>query len=381
MQGLEEGDEETLQPEKSRRGRWIALAAIAVVVLLIGTGLATNWFGFASGPIQLNGAGSSFAFPLMSAWSTQYKSSTNVQINYQPTGSGAGITAIIAKNLDFGATDAPLDATQHSQNPGILTIPESLGAVTVAYNLPGMPAHLNLTGPIIANIFLGVIRTWNDVNITSINPGVNLPATSVFVEYRSDSSGTTFVFTDYLSKVSPQFASQVGKGKQVNWPIGSGAAQNAGVASAVKGQVGAIGYVELAYVVQNAMSYAKIKNAAGSFILPDLNSTAAAAASAATSLPAGNGDWSSVSITNATGANSYPISTFTYVLVYQELNVYQGGMTRLKAQALVLFLWWAVHTGQTIASSLTYAPLPAAVVTQDETTIRMITFNGQVLST
>jgi len=373
-------NEGTIQPQKSRRGLWIVLSVVAVVVIILLAGALTNWFGLGgTQPIQLNGAGSSFAFPLMSAWSTQYKTLTGVQINYQVTGSGAGISAIVAKNLDFGGTDAPLNATQHSQNPTLLTIPESLGAVTVAYNLPGVAAHVNLTGPIIANIYLGLITRWADANITAINPGVTFPSTSIFVEYRSDSSGTTFVFTDYLSKVSAQFATQVGKGKLVAWPVGSGSPQNQGVANAVKGQTGAIGYVELAYVVQNSMSYAKVKNAAGNYILPDLNSTAAAAESAAGSLPAGNGDWSRVSITNATGATSYPISTFTYILVYQELNVYPSGMTQAKAQALVAFLRWAISTGQTTATSLTYAPLPAAVVTQDGTTIDSITFNGQHL--
>ena len=370
----------SIQPQKSRRGLWIVLSVVAVVVIILIAGALTNWFGLAgTPPIQLNGAGSSFAFPLMSAWSTEYKTATGVQINYQGTGSGAGISAIIAKNLDFGATDAPLNATQHSQNPTLLTIPESLGAVTVAYNLPTVPAHVNLTGPIIANIYLGLITRWDDANIRGINPGVTFPSTSIFVEYRSDSSGTTFVFTDYLSKVNSQFATQVGKGKLVAWPVGSGSPQNQGVANAVKGQIGAIGYVELAYVVQNSMSYAKVQNAEGNYILPDLNSTAAAASSAAGSLPAGNSDWSHVSITNATGAGSYPISTFTYILVYQELDVYPNGMTQEKAQALVAFLRWAISTGQTTATSLTYAPLPSAVVTQDGATIDMITFNGQHL--
>src|SRR5207245_11288156 len=239
--------EPTLQPPRSRRGLWIVIGVIAVVVIIVVSGAMTNWFGLGGpSPIQLNGAGSSFAFPLMSAWSTQYKALTGVQINYQATGSGAGINAVIAKNLDFGGTDAPLNNRQHTQNPTLLTIPESLGAVTVAYNLPGLPAHINLTGPIVANIYLGVTTKWNDANITTMHPGITFPSTSIFVQYRSDSSGTTFVFTDYLSKASVQFAAQVGKGKLVAWPVGSGAPQNQGVANAVKGQAGAIGYVELA---------------------------------------------------------------------------------------------------------------------------------------
>src|SRR3989442_1902967 len=327
-------NEPTLQPQRSRRGLWIVIGVIAVVVILVVAGALTNWFGLGGpSPIQLNGAGSSFAFPVMSAWSTQYKALTDVQINYQATGSGAGINAVIAKNLDFGGTDAPLNGTQHTQTLTLLTIPESLGAVTVAYNLPGLPAHINLTGPIVANIYLGVITKWDDAGISAINPGIAFPSTSIFVQYRSDSSGTTFVFTDYLSNASAQFSSQVGKGKLVAWPVGSGAPQNQGVANAVKGQAGAIGYVELAYVVQNSMSYAKIKNAAGSYILPDLNSTAAAAASAAGSLPAGNGDWSQVSITNATGSSSYPIATFTHLFGDQELNIYPSGRVPTNVKA------------------------------------------------
>ncbi len=377
-------NEGTIQPQTSRRSLWIVIGILVVVVAVLIAGAVTGWFGLLGGTptVQLNGAGSTFAFPLMSAWSTQYKAlHPDVQVNYQGTGSGAGINAIINKNLDFGATDAPLNATQHTQNPSLLTIPESLGAVTVAYNVPGAPAHINLTGPIVADIYLGRITKWSDGNISAINPGFVFPSTAIIVEYRSDSSGTTFVFTDYLSKVSSQFASQVGKGKLVNWPTGSGAPGNAGVAAAVQNQAGAIGYVELAYVLQTNMKFAKVENAAGNYILPNLNSTAAAAANAAGSLPAGNGDWSRVSITNATGATSYPIATFTYVLVYQELNIYPSGMTQSKAQALVAFLWWAVHSGQTTATSLSYAPLPASVVTLDETTIHTITFNGVPLST
>ncbi len=376
-------NEPTIQPPKSRRGLWVVLGIVVVVVVILAAGFATSWFGLLGpAPTQLNGAGSSFVFPLMSAWSNEYKNLTGVQINYVGSGSGAGITAVIQKNVDFGATDAPLNSTAHSQNPTLLTIPESLGAVTVSYNLPGAPAHLNLTGPIIANIYLGKITTWNDANITAINPGFT-STSAISVDYRSDSSGTTFVFTDYLSKVSSQWASQVGKGKTVNWPVGSGHPQNAGVALAVKQTVGAIGYVELAYALQNNFQYAAVLNAAGSYILPSLASTAAAAASAAASLPAGNGDWSHVSITNANGTDSYPISTFTYILVYQELNIYPSGMTQAKAQGLVAFLWWAVHSGQTQAASLSYAPLSSAtaVVTLDEATIHTITFNGVALST
>lgn len=383
--------EESIHPSKSRRGLWAAIAVIAVVVIIVAAGLMTNWFGLSSSgttpqTITLNGGGSTFALPIISAWSTQYKALTGVQINYQGTGSGAGISAIIAKSLDFGATDAPLNATQHSQNPALLTIPESLGAVTIAYNVPGIPTHINMTGTIIADIYLRVITNWDDANISAINPGVTFPNLAIIPVHRSDGSGTTFCFTNYLTVVNTQWASQIGTAKSVSWPSGEiGAQGNPGVAAVVQGQHGAIGYVELAYSLQNNLAFAKVRNAAGSYILPTLNSTAAAAAAVASTpgaLPAGDGDWSHVTIVNATGANSYPISTFTYLLVYKELNVYPGGvMTQARAQALVSFIWWAVHDGQTTSATLQYVPLPSTIVAGVVTTIQSITFNGQALST
>ncbi len=380
---------ESLQPRSSHRGLYIAIAAVVVVVVILAAGLATSWFGLTSssgGPTQtitLNGQGSTFALPVISAWSTQYKTLTGVQINYQGTGSGAGINNIIAKSDDFGATDAPLNATQHSQNPSLLTIPESLGAVTMAYNVPGVPAHINMTGTIIAGMYLRTITNWNDPSIAAINPGVTFPNLAIIPAHRSDASGTTYCFTNYLSVVNSTWASQIGTAKSVSWPTGEiGAQGNPGVAAVVQGTKGAIGYVELAYSLQNSLAYAKVENAAGSYILPTLNSTAAAAAGAAGSLPAGNADWSHVSIVNAAGADSYPIATFTYLLVYQELNVFPNGvMTQARAQALVSFLVWAIHDGQATAGTLQYVPLPASVVTGDMTTIQSMTFNGQALST
>ena len=376
----------SLQPPSSRRGLWIGIAVLVIVVVILAAGFMTSWFGLVGSSTQtitLNGQGSTFALPVISAWSTQYQALTGVQINYQGTGSGAGINNIIAKSDDFGATDAPLNATQHQQNPDLLTIPESLGAVTVAYNVPGIPIHINLTGPIVANIYLRQITNWNDANISSINPRVTFPNLAIVPVHRSDASGTTYCFTDYLSRVSSQWASQIGTAKSVSWPSGEiGGQGNPGVAQAVIQQSGAIGYVELAYSLQNNIAYAKVRNAAGNYILPTLNSTAAAAANAAGALPAGNGDWSHVSIVNASGADSYPIATFTYLLVYKELNVFPGGvMTHARAAALVKFLWWAVHDGQSTAGTLQYVPLPASVVSGDVTSIQSITFNGQSLPT
>ncbi len=379
---------ESLQPRKSRRGLWIAIAVVVVVVVILAAGFTTSWFGLVSSgtnaqTITLNGQGSTFALPVISAWSTQYKTLAGVQVNYQGTGSGAGINNIIAKNDDFGATDAPLNTTQHTQNPSLLTIPESLGAVTMAYNVPGVAAHLNMTASVIAGIYLRLITNWNDANISAVNPGVTFPNLAILPVHRSDASGTTYCFTNYLSVVNATWASQIGTAKSVSWPSGEiGAQGNPGVAAVVQGQKGAIGYVELAYSLQNSLAYAKVQNAAGNYILPTLNSTAAAAASAAGNLPAGNADWSHVSIVNAAGADSYPIATFTYLLVYKELNVFPSGvMTQARAQALVSFLWWAIHDGQSTAGTLQYVPLPSSVVAGDVTTIQSMTFNGQALST
>ncbi len=375
----------SLQPQSSRRRVWIAVAAVVVVIALLAAGFMTNWYGLAgsSTTITLNGAGSTFALPILSAWSSQYKTLTGVQVNYAGTGSGAGISSIIAKSLDFGATDAPLNATQHTQNPGLLTIPESLGAVTIAYNVPGVPSHINMTATVIAGIYLRQITNWNDPAISAVNPGVIFPDLAILPVHRSDASGTTFCFTNYLSVVNATWTSQIGTAKSVSWPSGEiGAQGNPGVASVVLGQKGAVGYVELAYSLQNSLAYARVENQAHNYILPSLNSTKAAAENASSALPAGNGDWSHVSIVNAPGANSYPIATFTYLLVYKELNVFPSGvMTQARAQALASFLWWAIHNGQGTASTLSYVPLPSNVVSIDVTTIQSITFGGQALST
>ncbi len=374
---------ETVRPARRRTGLWAGAVVIVVVVLAtLGYGASAGWFGASSpGPtVTLQGAGSTFVFPLMSVWATQYKSTTGVQVNYQGIGSGGGISGITNKNLDFGATDAPLNASQHASFPNLLTIPESIGAVTFAYNLPNVPAHINITGPIIAEIYLGLMTRWNHASLQAINPRVSLPDAAILVVHRAESSGTTYTWTDYLSKVSPQWAAGPGKGKSVNWPTGIGAQGNPGVAAVVQGQKYACGYVELAFALQNSMQYAKVLNQEGAYVLPTLNSTAAAASSLVGSLPAGSGDWSGVSITNAPGSDSYPISTFTYLLVYRELNVdLPGQMTQARAQTLANFVWWVVHDGQSAAAGLSYVPLPPEVRTLNEATIHSITYNGAVL--
>ncbi len=385
--------EELIQHPKSRRGLVIGVVAVVVVVALVGGGLATTWFGLVSSGTQavtLLGAGSTFAYPIITLWAAQYKNATGTQVNYNGIGSGGGISGIEGKSLDFAGTDAPLNSTAHGQYPTLITIPESLGAVTVAYNLPSsVPMHVNLTGPIVAQIFMGNITNWNDPAIASINPGVTFPNATIIPVHRSDSSGTTYAFSDYLSHVSPTFKAIYGTSKTIKWPTfelaGNG---NQGVASTVNQKTYSVGYVELAYALQTNMAYAKVLNHDGNnYVLPTLATTQADAGNASGSLPtSGSADWSHVTIVNAPGANSYPICTFTYLLVYQELNVYPSGqgsgqMNQAKAQALVAFIWWAIHSGQTYASQLSYVPLPGSVVTLDVTTINTITFNGQVLHT
>jgi phosphate ABC transporter phosphate-binding protein len=303
----------------------------------------------------------------------------NVQINYQPIGSGGGIKALQDKTADFAGSDAPLTASEVEKAPNTLHIPETIGAVTVAYKLPGIATGLKLTGTVVADIFAGTITTWNDPAIQNLNPDVTLPAQSILVIHRSDGSGTTFIFTGYLSEVSTSWKNLIGQGKTVAWPVGIGANGNSGVASVVQGQNYAVGYVELAYAIQNNMTVAAIQNPAGNYALPSLASTTQAALSAG-SLPAGDQSWTQVEILNAAGDQAYPMVSFSYVLVYKELNVIDG-MTQDKATALVQFLWYVVHDGQQLAEDLEYAALPSNVVQLNEATIQSITFNGQALPT
>jgi len=379
-------DAEEMAARRPRRGGkvlWIALGAIVIAGVIIGAGVLLGWIGGSSG-VSLVGGGATFPYPLIAKWSSVYVNltcpTTCVRVNYQAIGSGGGVSQIIAKTLDFAGTDAPLNATERSMAPGILHIPETIGAVTAAYNLPGIPSGLNLTGQILADIYLGTITMWNNASIAALNPGLSLPNTAISVIHRSDGSGTTFVWTSYLHLASTTWPSSL-VGKNPTWPTGIGKPGNNGVAGYVKQNPNTIGYAELAYTVQNSMTVAKVQNPAGNLILPTLNSTKAAAEGAAPVLPAPDGDWSGVSILNAAGANSYPISTLTYLLAYKELNLLGSSMTRPKAQALVDFLWWVVHDGQNYSAALVYVPLPPAVVTLDVTGIRMITYSGQTLHT
>ena len=304
----------------------------------------------------LTAAGATFPYPLYSKWFDSYAARSGVRINYQPIGSGGGIRQLSEQTVDFGASDAPMtnDELAKAKGGAILHFPMTLGAVVLTYNLPQVKRPLRLTGDVVADIYLGRITRWNDARIAALNAGVALPATDILVVHRSDGSGTSFIFTDYLSAVSPSWSSGPGKGKEVQWPAGIGAKGNEGVAGQVSQMEGAIGYVELAYANQNKLAVAQLKNAAGSWVAPTTQSVTEAAAGVATTLPA-NTDYR-ISIVNAPGKNAYPISSFTWILVYQNMT------DAAKAKKLNDFLRWAIHDGQKLAPALDYAPLPQNIV-------------------
>jgi phosphate ABC transporter phosphate-binding protein len=360
----------------------IALAILVIVIVIASVAA----YVYLSAPpaleaAVLHGAGATFPAPFINATIAYYTANvqTNVQIDYPGGGSGAGIKALTDKTVDFAGSDAPLTASQREAAPNALHIPETIGAITVAYNLPGVATGLKLTGPIVADIYLGTITKWNDPAIQDLNSGITLPDQNIVTVHRSDSSGTTNWFTKYLSSVSSTWNSQVGSGTSVQWPSGTGASGNPGVAATVQSTQYAVGYIELAYALQNSITVASIQNSAGNWVAPSLASTAAAAGSL-TNLPAGDQDWGSVSLLNTPGEQAYPIVTPTYILVYKELNVVPG-MDQNKATQLVQFLWYIVHDGQSLAADLEYAALPSNVVQVDEASLNSITFNGQTLRT
>ena len=334
--------------------------------------------------VLLSGSGATFPVPLLDAMIEEYPTvKSNVLVSYEGIGSGGGISALQSKTVDFAGSDAPLSAAEREGAPNALHIPETIGAVTVAYNIPDVATGIHLTGQVIADIFQGKITNWNDAAIQDLNPTIMLPDHEIVVAHRSDGSGTTFIFTGYLSAVSNDWANTagLGQGKSVEWPVGLGGNGNSGVAGIVQGTEYSIGYVELAYALDNNMPVAAIKNPAGNYVSPSLESTTEAVSSKASQgLPAGDASWSDVNVLNAPGEQAYPIVSFTYLLVYKELNVISG-MTEAKATGLVQFLWWVVHDGQSLGPDLEYAPLPANVVQIDEASIQSITFDGQQLPT
>jgi len=322
--------------------------------LLAVAGAATVVAGLAAQNLQINGAGATFPAPIYTKWFSEYnKLHPNVEINYQPLGSGAGIRQITNQTVFFGATDGPMTDEQLKAAPDhIFHFPTVLGAVVPIYNIPGTKAELKFTGPLLANIYLGKITKWNDPAITKLNPGVTLPGTDINVVHRSDASGTTFIFTDYLSKVSPEWKSKVGVNTSVNWPTGVGGKGSEGVTGVVAQSPGSISYVELVYALQNKISYGPVQNAAGEFLKGSVQSVTAAAAAAAPTMPA---DFR-VSITNAPGKGAYPISSFTWLLLYENPK------NKAQAKAMNDFVKWAITDGQKYATDLGYATLPANVV-------------------
>jgi phosphate transport system substrate-binding protein len=317
----------------------------------------------------LLGAGSTFIYPLFSKEFAVYDSINNLKVNYQSIGSGGGIQQLIAKTVDFGDSDAPLNDEQTTKmGAPALHIPMCSGAVVLSYNLPDLKDTLKLTPAIISDLFLGKITKWNDKEIAAANPGVKLPDVAVAIAHRTDGSGTTNIFTTYLTQVSPEWTTKVGKGSSVNWPVGLGGKGNPGVAGLIQQTPGAIGYIELAYAVNNKMAYAKVQNKSGNFITPTVASTSAAGN---IQLPAD----SKVSISNTDAPDGYPLASFTWALIYKEQNY--NGRSLDRATKLLKLLWWTTHDGQQYATALNYAPLPPAAVTVAETILKSATYDGK----
>jgi len=342
---------------KSINNLKLAVAALAAVCLAIPASAQ-----------DLKGAGSSFVNPLFQKMFSQY---TAAKVDYQSIGSGAGIAQLTAKTVDFGDSDAPLNDEQTTKIGGptaVLHIPMTSGAVVVTYNIPGVTAALKLTGKDLADIYLGKVTKWNSPEITATNKGVNLPDLPIVVIHRSDGSGTSFIFTDYLTKVNPDWASKVGKASTPNWPAGLGGKGSEGVAGLVKTTPGAIGYVELAYAIQNKMPFADMQNKSGKFVKATIAATTLASN---VSIPADT----KVSITNTDNAAGYPIASFTWALIYKEQNY--DKRSKEKATMLVKLLWWNIHEGQKFCEALNYAPLSKSAVKAAEAVLKSATFDGK----
>ena len=338
--------------------RILRLAALAVAALSLAATPAS------AQKVQINGAGATFPYPIYSKWFSEYnKLHPDVEINYQSIGSGGGIRQVTNQTVFFGATDGPMTDEQQQAAAGkILHFPSVLGGDVPVYNIPGVDAELKFTGPVLADIFLGNITKWNDAAVARLNPGVKLPGTDITVCHRSDGSGTTYIWVDFLSKVSPEWKKKVGVATSVNWPVGIGGKGNEGVAGLVKQTPGSIGYVELIYALQNKIDYGSVQNMAGEFVRATTESVSAAAAAAATQMPP---DFR-VSITNAPGKGVYPISSFTWLLFYESPKDKQ------RARIMVDFMKWALAEGQRFAPELGYAPLPKEVVALETNALKKI---------
>ena len=322
----------------------------------------------AEGTISINGAGATFPYPMYSKWFDEYhKKNPNLQINYQSIGSGGGIKQVTEGTVDFGASDGPMNdeqlkAFQDKHGFGILHFPTVLGAAVPTYNIPGVDAELNFTPETLAGIFLGKITKWNDPALTAANKGVNLPGNDIVVIHRSDGSGTTYIWTDYLSKVSDEWKNKIGKGNSVNWPVGLGGKGNEGVAGLIQQTPNSLGYIELIYAIQNKIAYGRVKNSSGAFVKADLASVSAAAAAASKAMP----DDFRVSITNPEGKGAYPIASFTWLLIPSKIA------DAAKRDAIKGFLTWMMTDGQSFCEPLAYAKLPKEVITKEMKAVAQI---------
>jgi phosphate transport system substrate-binding protein len=349
-------------------GALFAIVSVSMVSCGSGSGSGSDSTSKGSDD-ALIGAGSSFDNPLFSKVFSEYNKLNGLKVNYQSVGSGAGISQLTNKTVDFGASDAPMNGKQDSAvSAPVLHIPVTAGAVVLSYNLPEVKDTLLLSPAILADIFLGNITKWNDPKIVAINKSAKLPATSIVIAHRSDGSGTSNIFTTYLSKVSDQWSTKVGKGSSVNWPVGLGGKGNEGVAGLIKQTPGAIGYIELAYAIQNNMAYAKVQNKAGNFITPSIASVTAAAN---IQIPAD----SKVSLTNTDAADGYPISGLSWVLIYKEQKYNDRSADR--AGKLLKLISWTIHDGQQFSGALNYAPLSPAAVSVGDSILKSATYDGK----
>ncbi len=341
-----------------RRYRVSLIAVFLAALCVAGAAVAQ------AADLTMNGAGATFPYPLYSKWFYEYSNANpGVKFNYQSIGSGGGIKQFTAGTVDFGATDAPMTEEEMAKLPGpALHSPTTIGAVSIVYNVAGVSSGLKLTPDVLAGIFLGTITKWNDPKIASLNGDKRLPSGDIVVAHRSDGSGTTDIFTNYLSTVSSDWKQKVGRGKAVNWPVGLGGKGNEGVAGIVKETQGAVGYVELAYATQNKMTVAALKNKEGRFVLPSIESTSAAAAGVVKTMPA---DFR-VSLVDAPGKDAYPIAGLTWLLIHKDQK------DPAKGKAMVSFLKWAMKDGQTMAAPLLYAPLPKPVIEKVQKAIAQI---------
>jgi phosphate transport system substrate-binding protein len=365
---------------------------IAVLVVVVVAAVAGGYYLSTTGPtatqaVSILGAGATFPAPLIQTWTVQYsKLYPAVTISYNPIGSGGGIQQITAKTVDFGASDAPLSDKQLAGAPGLVLFPETLGGVAVTYNLQSSGISnstvLNFTADVLVGIYMGNITKWNDPAVQALNPGVTMPSTTITVVHRSDGSGTTYAFTNFLSVTNSKWSSWVGYSTSVTWPVdksanGVGSKGNAGVSGTVANTPGSIGYVDVIYAVKNHLGIGAVKNPAGNFIAPTLQ-TILWAAQNGTGTP--NPTDLRLHIVNAGGPQSYPIATYTYILVYKDMSA-NPGTTLAKAQALTKFLWWAIHDGQQYSENLVYVPLPQNVVAADEQLLMSLNYQGQPLPT